>query len=112
MIETTRVRLHRCVYDAPYCLLVTNFCRLLEPASSWIHTEHNIVAINNYLGNFSARLGDSDDMMRNVTTTLAVTQTGRLIRRLKDKMGTSAYNAAVEQNKLLRQLIQVASGEE
>ena len=48
--------------------------------------------------------------MSNLAATLSVTQTSRLIKYLKDKMGTSAYNALIEQNRVLKEMQEVGNG--
>lgn len=57
-----------------------------------------------YFGNFRDRIKDSDDLMTNLTANLSIVQTGRLIALLKDKLGTTEYDALKVQSKLLKEM--------
>lgn len=108
-IDDCRVRLHRCVYDAPYCLLATNFCRILHPMAGMIRLDGQKNTIRLCFGNFRDRIKDSDDLMTNLTANLSIVQTGRLIALLKDKLGTTEYGALKEQSKLLKEMETIAN---
>lgn len=108
-IDDCRVRLHRCVYDAPYCLLATNFCRNLHPMAGMFRSDGQKNRIRLYFGNFRDRIKDSDDLMTNLTANLSIVQTGRLIALLKDKLGTTEYDALKVQSKLLKEMETVAN---
>ena len=108
-IGDCRKRLQWSIYDAPYCLFVTNFCKILEPASGFFPSDQQKNQVSLYFGDFRNRLGNSEDVMSNLAATLSVTQTSRLIKYLKDKMGTSAYNALIEQNRVLKEMQEVGN---
>lgn len=120
-IRDTRVRLHRCVYDAPYTLLITKSTHevanslgstdsqsLLSTFDRWFaRSDRDIQYSRNVFFNFQDKLLDAEDVMSNLTTTVAIQQTGRFITVLKMALGREAYAATVEQSKLLKQMEKV-----
>ena len=126
MIVNVRKRLHYCVYDAPYVLLVTSFnavfCAMeertittlavLEKAKAWFwRSNRRVSAIKDLFITYSRVIGDYDDFVINLSTNAAVMQTDRLIELLKLLLGSGYYNSLREQSKLLKQMEHVAQGE-
>lgn len=120
-IRDTRARLHRCVYDAPYTLLITKSTQAVAKAlgstnsqsslstfARWVtRSDRDIQHSRDVLFNFQDKLLDAEDVMSNLTTTVAIQQTGRFIIVLKMALGREAYVATVEQSKLLKQMEKV-----
>lgn len=117
-INEIRARLHRCVYDAPYTLLVTKATHevvlwlsssdsqsILSSLGRWFErTDDAVLSCKEIVYYCQSQLTDADDVMANLTTVLAVKQTGRFITVLKMALGSSAYVATMEQSKLLKQM--------
>lgn len=124
-IEEIRAKLHRCVYDAPYLLLVTLLNRNLGigfpglyNGSAWDYfflwvdrgDKRNRWVKEDVLTCFE-KMGDGEDVMANLTTKGAVFQTVRTITLLKALMGENAYNAFREEHKLLKRMQHVGQGQ-
>lgn len=124
-IESVRVKLHRCVYDAPYTLLVTLENRLLsqvigsnydpnslwDTAFSWLdRNERRVREGKARFLMFSEQLVDVEDVMSNLTTKVAILQTERTITLLKAILGSAGYNALREQSQLLKRMHRVSQG--
>lgn len=125
-IESVRVKLHRCVYDAPYTLLVTFENRLLskvigsnydpnslwDTAVSWLdRNERRVHEGKARFLMFSEQLVDVEDVMSNLTTKVAILQTERTITLLKAILGSAGYNALREQSQLLKRMHRVSQGQ-
>lgn len=107
-LEEVQTRVHRAVYDAPYCLLTTKLCHFIAfTTSSWgwlARSGTKMEEARRFYYMYAEQLSDTNNLMENLTTGIAVRQTGRVIELLKMAVGTNAYNALREQSKLLLQM--------
>lgn len=109
--------LHRMVYDAPYTLLISNFNHEIVKsvphtnAQCWYNSVFNwffargaddVLQVEDAVQLYMQRLGDVDNIMDNLSTRVAVKQTGRSIELLKMAWGRTKYEAEKKLSQLLK----------
>ena len=123
-IEDIRVKLHRCVYDAPYLLLTTFLSRSLGTGfdglyndSAWDHfslwinrSDKRITQVKALVLTYLEKMGNPEDVMANLTTRASTLQTIRVINLLKALLGKNSYNALREEQMLLKWMERVGQG--
>lgn len=123
-IETCVKRLHRCVYDAPYCLLITQASSdvaftvsdteatsVLSMAERWLNRNDSRVQRAQEIALLvHKQLSDTEDVTEKLSTGINSSQTKRFVELLKMSMGQSSFNAFREQTKLIKCLERVGNG--
>lgn len=123
-IETCTKRLHRCVYDAPYCLLVTKASSevaftvsdteatsFLGTAERWLNrSDRSVQRAQEIALLVYKQMSDTEDVTVEVSTGINSSQTKRFLELLKMSMGQASYEAFREQTKLIKCLERVGSG--
>lgn len=123
-IDQVKGRLHRCVYDAPYCLLVTKamqdvaqFVSSTESTSLWDtavrfleRDDYAIRRVKETVLAVSTQMGDVRDITTQLTSQISILQSNRFTMLLKMAMGSGAYNGFCAQTQLLMQMEKVGDG--
>ena len=105
-VRTMMEQFSRTVYDVPYVLLITKASQIVYqsiPFPSFFRTETDRQNTRLLILTVSKQMGDSADVLENLSSTIATAQTSRLIELLKKKLGASSYEGFAEQSKLLKQ---------
>lgn len=124
LLEECRVRLHRCVYDAPYCLLITKAssdvaCTMLntEASSVWgvpmrwfARDDRSIQHAQEIALLVNRQITDIEDVTEELSTEINSAQTKRFLQLLKMAMGDESYAAFRESTKLIKCLEKVGDG--
>lgn len=124
LLEDGRVRLHRCVYDAPYCLLITKASSavastisntevnsLLAGAERWINrNDRSVQRAQEIALLVNKQMTDTEDITEELSTEINSAQTKRFLQLLKMAMGDESYAAFRESTKLIKNLEKVGDG--